>query len=89
MIIKKKIDAAHFIVHFMDFAKWDETKYYIQLPGVTLMQYEDGTCTYHRKNELFEDIREIEFDREFVWRNRKMINELIKSHQIAKYDGII
>jgi hypothetical protein len=78
MIIKRKIDASHFIVHFMDFAEWDGSKYYIQLPGITLMQYEDGRCTFHRKNESFEDIKETEFDRDFVWAYRKVINEHIR-----------
>jgi hypothetical protein len=80
MIIKKKIDAAHFLVHFCDYAEWDGTKYFIKLEGVTLMQYTDGSCTYHRKNELFEDIREIEMDREYVWRNRKVVNEFLRDH---------
>jgi hypothetical protein len=78
MIIKRKIDASHFIVHFMDFAEWDGSKYYIQLPGITLMQYEDGRCTLHRKNESFEDIKETEFNRDFVWSYRKVINEHIR-----------
>ncbi|MCA1058137.1 hypothetical protein LCL96_04290 [Rossellomorea aquimaris] len=87
-MIRKKIDAAHFLVYFADYAKWDGFKHYIQLDGITLMQYDDGSCTFHRKNDLFEDIRELEMNSDFVWKNRKVINKHIKSHQIAKHDGI-
>jgi hypothetical protein len=79
MIIKKKIDCVHFLVHFVDFAEWDGEKHYIQLPGITLMQYYDGTCTFHRKNDSFVDIKETEFGRDFVWAYRKVINDFLRT----------
>jgi hypothetical protein len=86
-MIRKKIDAAHFLVYFSDYAEWDGVKHYIQLEGITLMQYEDGSCTYHRKNDHFEDIREIEMDREFVWKNRKVINAFLRGVKMKKDTG--
>jgi hypothetical protein len=79
MIIKRKTDVKMFLVYFCDYAEWDGTKYFIKLDGVTLMQYTDGSCTYHRKTEMFEDIKETEMSYEFVWKNRKLINSFLKS----------
>lgn len=51
---------------------------------VTIMKYEDGKITLHRKNELFWDIHEIEMEidhlKALLWENRKMINRYFKNN---------
>ena len=77
-LIKSKKDAAHFLGVLEKYAQWDGLKYFIQLPGITLMKYQDGRCTFHRKNELFEDIKEHELNSSFLYKYRKETNAFIK-----------
>ncbi|MEW5567403.1 hypothetical protein [Rossellomorea marisflavi] len=77
-LIKSKKDAAHFLEVFEGCAKWDGSKHYIQLAGITLMKYPDGRYTFHRKNDLFEDIKEHELNSSFLYKYRKETNAFIK-----------
>jgi hypothetical protein len=82
-----------FLNHFERYANLDGTKYFLTLNTVspngtlTIMKYPDGKFTYHRKNEHYWDIREIDIEMEMlsdiIWGFRKSINELILVSTIA------
>ncbi len=82
-----------FINHFERYANLDGTKYFFTLNTVspngtlTIMKYPDGMFTYHRRNEQYWDIREMDMDEEMlsdiIWGFRKTINESILESKIA------
>ncbi|OLS40684.1 hypothetical protein [Bacillus sp. MRMR6] len=91
-MIRRKIEVAEFLNEFENYANWDGMKYYLTLNTVkpkgnlTIMKYDNGTFTYHRKNELYWDIRENKIECEILtdilWSFRKTINEYIRSKAI-------
>lgn len=88
-MIRRKSDIPHIIKNFEEFSKKEGNKYYITfetenpIGTITLMKYQDGNFTYHRKNELYWDIKEIQMDSgiliDVMWGFRKSINRFIKS----------
>jgi hypothetical protein len=82
-----------FIDQFERFAHLDGTKYFLSLNTVnpngtlTIMKYPDGHFTYHRKNENYWDINEIEIATDMlsdiIWGFRKTINEMILESTIT------
>lgn len=91
-MIRSKKDIPRFIEIFEKFSNWDGNKYYLTLNTVnpagtvTLMKYQDGTFSYHRKNEVFWDISEIEINNgeliQMFWDYRKYINKCLKEAEI-------
>ncbi|MDQ1003939.1 hypothetical protein QFZ28_004339 [Neobacillus niacini] len=89
MVIKRKKEAVTFLDNFTKYANFDGQKYYLTLETdnpngtLTIMKYNNGEFTYHRKNELYWDIKEIKTDidmlTDIIWGFRKAINECIKS----------
>jgi hypothetical protein len=83
-VIKRKKDTWRFIKDFEVFAHWDESKHYLVFEKdggtVTLMKYVDGSITYHRKNLKLWDLKEIVICDvyEYIWVNRKAINQALK-----------
>ncbi|WP_335497196.1 hypothetical protein [Neobacillus drentensis] len=76
-----------FLHDFEKYARLDGTKYFLTLHTVrpngtlTIMKYQDGNFTYHRKNENYWDIKEIDIEfemlSEIIWGFRQTINEMI------------
>lgn len=87
-MIRRKKEIPDFISNFETYADWDGTKYYLTLNTVnpmgtlTLIKYPDEVITFHRKNELYWDIKEIKADpdmlTDIIWGFRKAINQSIK-----------
>lgn len=87
-MIKYKREVSNFIKNFEVFSRFDGEKYYFVFETkapkgtVTLMKYDEGNFTLHRKNEVFWDIGEVEINgeklKEFIWENRKSINANLK-----------
>ncbi|QPC47089.1 hypothetical protein [Mangrovibacillus cuniculi] len=71
-----------FLVNFMDYAKFDGVKYFLKIVekdgDLTLMQYQDGSTTCHRKFKTFWDVKEWEVDSDFIYWNRRAINLHLK-----------
>lgn len=86
--IKSHKDADHFLYVFERYAKWDGSKHYIKLPGITLMKYPDNSYTFHRKNESFEDIKEWPLDHITIYKNRSIINAYIKKNPLSDREGV-
>lgn len=92
-MIKRISEITGFLNHFERYANLDGTKYFLTLNTVspngtlTILKYPDGKFTYHRKNEHYWDIREIDIEEEMlsdiIWGFRKTINELILESTIA------
>jgi hypothetical protein len=84
-MIRKKKDVFQFVERFASYSNWDGIKYYFVFQKykgtVTLMKYQDDTVTYHRMNELICDIKEIIIVDvyEYLWKNRKYINQQLKN----------
>jgi hypothetical protein len=93
MIIKKKLDVSHFLVHFSDYGEYDEEneKYYLTVDDpvldgtITFILYPfDGTVTYHRVNSVFCDWQEIDIDNDVLWNYRKLLNRKLRSMRTKK-----
>jgi hypothetical protein len=92
-MITRMSEIIGFLNHFERYAYLDGTKYYLTLNTIspngtlTIMKYPNGNFTYHRKNEHYWDIREIDIElemlSEIIWGFRKTINELILESTIA------
>jgi hypothetical protein len=88
-VIKRKKDILEFLDEFENYANWDGVKYYLTLQTVipngtlTFIKYPNGEFTYHRKNDLYWDIKEIKTNcdmlTDIIWGFRKTVNECIKS----------
>ncbi len=87
MIIKKKADVMHFLENFDYFTKTEGLKSYFAFDWyhngtITLIQYPNNSFSYHRKCDLFWDIKEISPElkelKKLVWENRKFVNKAIK-----------
>lgn len=92
-MITRMSEIIGFLNHFERYAYLDGTKYFLTLNTIspngtlTIMKYPDGTFTYHRKNEHYWDIREINIDldmlTDIIWGFRKTINETILESAIV------
>lgn len=87
-MIKSKREISGFLRNFEIYANWDGEKYYLTIDTVkpkgtlTIMKYGHDIFTFHRKNELYWDIKEIEIEKDMLkdilWGFRKVINECIR-----------
>ena len=87
-MIKKKADIMAFMNRFEEFSSRDGLKNFLTFNTknpkgmLTIIKYPDGKFTYHRKNELYWDINEIQMSNEIlpdiIWAFRKAINERLK-----------
>ena len=86
-MIKRKKEISVFLTHFERVSEWDGEKYFLTLSTekpkgtLTIMKYQDGNFTYHRKNELYWDINEVKIEnhhlQDIIWGFRKAINKMI------------
>jgi hypothetical protein len=89
MIIKKKTDIDTFLNEIQVYSQWDGTKYYFTFEDIknngviTVMSYPNVDFTFHRKNELFWDLREQPINEvsSFLWKHRKAINNHIRKSE--------
>jgi hypothetical protein len=87
MIIKKKLDVSHFLVHFSDYGEYDQKneKYYLTVDDpilegtITFILYPfEGRVSYHRQNKMFCDWNEIDINNDVLWNYRRLLNIEIK-----------
>lgn len=84
VVIKRKADIQAFLDAFPRLADWGGGKHYICLVDaetggtITLMRSSDGVYTFHRKNDRFWDVRELPLTDDVIWKNRKVINRLLR-----------
>lgn len=88
-MIRRKKEITDFIKNFEIYADWDGSKHYLSINTLnpngtlTIMKYHNQTFTYHRKNDLYWDINEIEAENDIlidiIWGFRKAINQSIKA----------
>jgi hypothetical protein len=86
-MLKSKWEVRVFLKTFEVFANWDGEKHFLTMETenpngiLTIMKYPDGIFYYHRKNELYWDIREIIVETEIltdiIWAFRLAINKSI------------
>lgn len=90
MIIKSKADIKTFLISFSLLSEWDGSKFFFTVedpnhPGtITYIQYPDGKTTFHRKNELFWDLKEQPIIERDIWRNRRILNKHLKGVSLTK-----
>lgn len=87
-MLNSKWEVQVFLNTFEAFANWDGEKHFITMETenpkgiLTIMKSEEGTFYYHRKNELYWDLREIKVETEIlteiIWAFRIAINKSIK-----------
>lgn len=92
-MITRISEISGFLHDFDRYAQHDGSKYFLTLNTVspngtlTIIKYPEGKFTYHRKNENYWDIKEIEIEKdmlsEIIWGFRKTINEMIFESSIA------
>lgn len=86
-------EITEFLHDFERYAHQDGIKYFLTLNTVnpkgtlTIMKYPEGNFTYHRKNENYWDIKEVDIDldmlSDIIWGFRKTINEMILEGTMA------
>lgn len=87
-MISSKWEVADFLTNFETFAYWNGEKFYLTLETenpkgtLTIMKSQDGKFFYHRKNELYWDLKEIIVDTDIlsdiIWVFRTAISKSIK-----------
>jgi hypothetical protein len=87
-MLKSKWEIHVFLKTFEAFANWDGEKHFLTMETenpkgiLTIMKSREGDFYYHRKNELYWDIREnkVETDilTDIIWAFRQEINKSIK-----------
>jgi hypothetical protein len=87
-MLKSKGEIQVFLKIFEAFANWDGEKHFLTMETenpkgtLTIMKSREGAFYYHRKNELYWDIREIKVETDIltdiIWAFRKAINKSIK-----------
>lgn len=87
-LIRSKREISGFLNNFEIYSNWDKEKYYLTIntenpKGIlTIMKYQNGNFTYHRKNELYWDIHEVKVEKDMLkhilWGFRKAINDCIR-----------
>ncbi|PFP22926.1 hypothetical protein COJ96_24815 [Bacillus sp. AFS073361] len=92
-MILRNSEITEFLQDFERYAHQDGIKYFLTLNTVnpkgtlTIMKYPEGNFTYHRKNENYWDIKEVDIDLEMlsdiIWGFRKTINDMILAGTMA------
>jgi hypothetical protein len=87
-LISSKCEVHEFLKNFESFALRNGEKYYLLIETkkpkgiLTIIKSKDGSFYYHRKNELYWDLKEINVESgmltDIVWTFRKAINISIK-----------
>jgi hypothetical protein len=87
-MLKGKGEIHVFLKTFEAFANWDGEKHFLTMETenpkgiLTIMKSREGDYYYHRKNELYWDIREIKVETDIlidiIWAFRQAINKSIK-----------
>lgn len=87
-MLKSKWEVHVFLKTFEAFANWDGEKHFLTMETespkgiLTIMKSQDGAFYYHRKNELYWDLREIKVETDIltdiIWTFRLAINKSIK-----------
>ncbi len=88
-MIGNRSEASNFLSEFETYAQWDGGKFYLTIETVnpvgtlTIMKSEEGNFFYHRKNELYWDLKEIMIDTgvlaDIIWVFRTAFNHSIKN----------
>jgi len=86
-MLENKWEVRVFLKTFEVFANWDGEKHFLTMETenpkgiLTIMKSSDGLFYYHRKNELYWDIREIKVETDIltdiIWAFRQAINKSI------------
>jgi hypothetical protein len=87
-VLKSKSEVQVFLKIFEAFANWDGEKHFLTMETenpmgiLTIMKSSDGDFYYHRKNELYWDIKEIKVETgiltDIIWTFRQAVNKSIK-----------
>ena len=87
-MLKSKWEVHVFLKTFEAFANWDGEKHFLAMETenprgiLTIMKSPEGAFYYHRKNELYWDIREIKVETDMltdiIWAFRLAIHKSIK-----------
>lgn len=87
-MIKSRLEVSDFLTNFETFAYWNGEKFYLTLETenpkgtLTIMKSKNGNYFYHRKNELYWDLKEIMVDidilSDIIWVFRTAIFKSIK-----------
>lgn len=87
-MIKSRLEVSDFLTNFESFAYWNGEKFYLTLETenpkgtLTIMKSQNGNYFYHRKNELYWDLKEIMVDidilSDIIWVFRTAIFKSIK-----------
>jgi hypothetical protein len=88
IVLESKWEVQVFLKIFEAFANWDGEKHFLTMETetpkgiLTIMKSKDGAFYYHRKNELYWDIKEIEVETDIltdiIWTFRLAVNKSIK-----------
>jgi hypothetical protein len=87
-VLKSKREVQVFLKIFEAFANWDGEKHFLTMETenpkgiLTIMKSSEGAFYYHRKNELYWDIKEIKVETgiltDIIWTFRQAVNKSIK-----------
>lgn len=87
-MFKSRREVQVFLKIFEAFANWDGEKHFLTMETenpkgiLTIMKSSEGAFFYHRKNEMYWDIKEIEVETgiltDIIWTFRLAVNKSIK-----------
>jgi hypothetical protein len=87
-LLNSKWEVHVFLKTFEAFANWDGEKHFITMETenpkgiLTIMKSQEGIFYYHRKNELYWDLKEIKVETDIltdiIWAFRMAINKSLK-----------
>jgi hypothetical protein len=87
-LISSKCEVHEFLENFESFARCNGDKYYLLIETINpkgtlrILKSQDGSFFYHRKNELYWDLKEISVESDMltdiVWTFRQAINKSLK-----------
>ncbi|WP_342431706.1 hypothetical protein [Neobacillus sp. FSL H8-0543] len=87
-MINSKDEVREFLKNFESFAQWNGEKYYLFIETnkpkgtLTIIKSQDGGFYYHRKNELYWDLKEIKVENgiltDIIWTFRNAINKSLE-----------
>lgn len=85
IMLRSRWEVLDFLRNFESYANWDGEKFYLSLETekpkgiLTLMKSKEGAYYYHRKNELYWDLKEMDVDRgilsDIIWTFRTQITK--------------
>jgi hypothetical protein len=86
-VLESRREVQVFLNIFEAFANWDGEKHFLTMETenpkgiLTIMKSKDGIFYYHRKNELYWDIKEIKVETDMltdiIWTFRRAVNKSI------------